>query len=174
MSIIIIIITILLTESSDSAVCWGPWLAVAPVDRVSTRDWKLATIFLDDEDLLLPGGELLWDKSSKSFVKSTSKTKTSRHGYVPPKVPNSANEDSNPIMLPVIEDFKLLKTVGKGAFGKVKIGMQSVISKRIHTHSPDWFTLFIIQFQYGLEYCVGISEGYLFALFKWTTLIWLK
>ena len=93
--------------------------------------------FLDDEDLLLPGGELLWDKSSKSFVKSTSKTKTSRHGYVPPKVPNSANEDSNPIMLPVIEDFKLLKTVGKGAFGKVKIGMQSVISKRIHTHSPD-------------------------------------
>ena len=59
----------------------------------------------EDEDYLLGGGELEWDSSSRRFTKTC-------QAYVPPAIPSTST-------LPTIEDFRLLKTVGKGAFGKV-------------------------------------------------------
>ena len=70
--------------------------------------------YIQDEDLLLPG-ELQWDKVSKSFKKSVN-LKNGGTGYVPPSVPSDEGRE-----LPRIEDFRLLKTVGKGAFGKVSL-----------------------------------------------------
>ena len=67
-----------------------------------------------DEEYILPNGNLVWDPSSKTF--SSRKTDAGGLGYVPPEVPKS--EESR---IPTVEEFKLLKTLGKGAFGKVYI-----------------------------------------------------
>ncbi len=71
--------------------------------------------YINDDSLVLPG-ELQWDKVSKSFKKSNSPTR-SAPGYVPPSIPSFDGGTSK--NLPIIEDFKLLRTVGRGAFGKV-------------------------------------------------------
>ncbi|XP_019852698.1 PREDICTED: cAMP-dependent protein kinase catalytic subunit alpha-like [Amphimedon queenslandica] len=65
-----------------------------------------------DEEYILPNGNLVWDPSSKKF--SSQRTDGRGPGYVPPDVPKS--EASR---IPTVEEFKLLKTLGKGAFGKV-------------------------------------------------------
>ncbi len=78
-----------------------------------------------DHDYLLPGGE--WDPSISvppNLSHSTKKKKNStkelfnsleRDGlYQPPAVVPSPT-------LPTFDDFKLLKTVGRGAFGKVSL-----------------------------------------------------
>ena len=76
--------------------------------------------YIKDEDLLLPG-ELQWDKVSKSFRKSTSpNSHKNGNAYVPPRVPDTDQVFSGSVEVPKIEDFKLLRTVGKGAFGKVR------------------------------------------------------
>lgn len=63
---------------------------------------------IEDEDYLL-GGSLEWDSASRRF--------TSRSGvhrkYVPPNISQTKGSP------PTIAEFRLLKTVGKGAFGKV-------------------------------------------------------
>ena len=85
-----------------------------------------------EADYLLPGGE--WDPSVSAMVGRSQHNRTRgqrrRHGsdpkskefgdtgesagaYVPPEVPGSTS-------LPTFQDFKMLKTVGKGAFGKVR------------------------------------------------------
>ena len=85
-----------------------------------------------DEDYLLPGGE--WDpslsgstasrlsvqsrnftksKSRRPWTKSRNRVSTDGNGsYEPPHVPPSRT-------LPTFDEFRLLKTVGRGAFGKV-------------------------------------------------------
>ncbi len=74
--------------------------------------------FIQDQDLLLPG-DLQWDKISKSFRKSSSPMNRNDSGYIPPRVPDTDQVDTGSFEVPAIEDFKLLRTVGKGAFGKV-------------------------------------------------------
>ena len=84
-----------------------------------------------EADYLLPGGE--WDPSvavvrrtqhnrtkgqrrrqgSDTRSKEFGDTGESAGAYVPPEVPGSTS-------LPKFQDFKMLKTVGKGAFGKVR------------------------------------------------------
>lgn len=75
---------------------------------------------ISDEVFLLPGGE--WDPSlsrsnSRGFKRLNTKSghyrdQSERDGlYQPPTVAPSK-------VLPTFEDFKLLKTVGRGAFGK--------------------------------------------------------
>ena len=67
----------------------------------------------EEEDFLLGGGELEWDRSARRFTtRRTNRSNPSAHSYVPPVVPHVT-------ATPTIEDFRLLKTVGKGAFGKV-------------------------------------------------------
>ena len=66
----------------------------------------------DEDDYLLPGGDIEWDKSSKSFVQSH---RLPRPGYVPPAVPTDSDK------IPTIDQFRFLRTVGRGAFGKVII-----------------------------------------------------
>lgn len=87
--------------------------------------------FRDESDYLLPGGE--WDPSLSASVKPRSRrNRGGRSGggggsfaddgeageesrgsfYVPPEVPGATSTAK-------FQDFKLLKTVGKGAFGKV-------------------------------------------------------
>ena len=77
-----------------------------------------------EEDFLLPGGE--WDPSlSHVSSRSTRSSTRAKHSvrskrnqsdaagdYVPPPVPAAKT-------LPTFDEFRLLKTVGKGAFGKV-------------------------------------------------------
>ena len=76
---------------------------------------------VSEEDYLLPGGA--WDPSVSVARSRRSRRNTSRrrqggeeeeevNAYVPPDVPAATS-------LPNFNDFKLLKTVGKGAFGKV-------------------------------------------------------
>lgn len=74
---------------------------------------RRTSIVWEDEDYLLPGGDVEWDGHSKSFVarKHTAETTGS---YVPPSIP-AVNLEA----LPTIEEFRLLRTVGRGAFGKV-------------------------------------------------------
>lgn len=69
----------------------------------------------NDDDYILPEGDIQWDKSQKTFISTRSTKRRDIGSYIPPKVPNRML----PAGLPVIEEFKLLKTVGKGAFGKV-------------------------------------------------------
>ena len=89
--------------------------------------------YRNESDYLLPGGE--WDPSlSSSVVKRRSRRSRGRDSggasgsgsfgdkgaggedseslYTPPEVPGATS-------VPKFQDFKLLKTVGKGAFGKV-------------------------------------------------------
>lgn len=68
----------------------------------------------EDWDYLLGGRELEWDSHSRRFTRRapTTASGSRRAGYVPPALPNST-------VTPTIDDFRLLKTVGKGAFGKV-------------------------------------------------------
>ena len=66
----------------------------------------------DEDDYLLPGGDIEWDKSSKSFVQSH---RLPRPSYVPPAIPTDSVE------IPTIDQFRFLRTVGRGAFGKVII-----------------------------------------------------
>lgn len=80
-----------------------------------------------EEDYLLPGGE--WDPSVSGSTKGRSKRRRRSRSevnsvesesadgsgacaYVPPEVPGATS-------LPKFQDFRMLKTVGKGAFGKV-------------------------------------------------------
>ena len=98
-----------------------------------TRNAPSTTV--TEEDYLLPGSE--WDPSiSTGSAQSrqssrpgrfkargrsrggsgTSSDGTSNGGYVPPVVPPTPSRT-----LPTFEEFKLLKTVGKGAFGKVRV-----------------------------------------------------
>lgn len=74
---------------------------------------RTTSVIGEDDDYLLPGGDVEWDGLSKSFVarKRTTETKGT---YVPPSIP-AVNLQS----LPTIEEFRLLRTVGRGAFGKV-------------------------------------------------------
>ena len=67
----------------------------------------------DEEDFLLGGGELEWNRVTRRFTR-TNRSVTSDSSYVPPILPHVT---ATP---PTIEDFRLLKTVGKGAFGKVR------------------------------------------------------
>lgn len=62
-----------------------------------------------ETEYLLPGGE--WDPQSSRSSRAAS---GGRGGYVPPAVQPSSG-------LPVVQDFQLLKTLGKGAFGKVTL-----------------------------------------------------
>ena len=86
--------------------------------------------YRNESDYLLPGGE--WDPSlsasvakrrsrrsrggragdSGSFADNGAGGEDSESLYTPPEVPGATS-------VPKFEDFKLLKTVGKGAFGKV-------------------------------------------------------
>lgn len=75
-----------------------------------TRD--MDNVLENEDDLLLPGGDIEWDKSSRSFISRTVRKK--RGEYVPPDVPNTA-----PTRLPIIEEFRFLRTLGRGTFGKV-------------------------------------------------------
>lgn len=76
----------------------------------------------NEEEYLLPGGE--WDPS---LSRSNSRSKLSRRkgsrtnaesevggvgAYIPPQVPGATS-------LPKFQDFRMLKTVGRGSFGKV-------------------------------------------------------
>jgi hypothetical protein len=54
-------------------------------------------------------GNVEWDKLTRSLTKDGG-------GYVPPIVPREAEYRQTPSL----NDFKLLKTLGRGAFGKVK------------------------------------------------------
>ena len=71
-----------------------------------TRDKN--QVIESEDDLLLPGGDIEWDKASRSFISRN------RGDYVPPDVPNTA-----PARLPIIEEFRFLRTLGRGTFGKV-------------------------------------------------------
>ena len=57
---------------------------------------------------ILPSRELEWDSASHVFKLR------SRDSYVPPLLPKESEA------IPSIDDFRLLTTVGKGAFGKVR------------------------------------------------------
>ena len=68
-----------------------------------------------EEDYLLPGGE--WDgRSSRgsSVWSSRTSTRSTTGNYEPPPVPPTKT-------LPSFDDFRLLRTVGRGAFGKVRV-----------------------------------------------------
>ena len=91
-----------------------------------TRGEGDETGYDNEVDYLLPGGE--WDPSVSRSTRRHSKRSRSRHSsrgseatsaeggtvcaYVPPEVPGATS-------MPTFQDFRLLKTVGKGAFGKV-------------------------------------------------------
>ena len=67
-----------------------------------------------EREYLLPGGE--WDpaRAPRSPSSHSLRSEAGRDGgYVPPPVEPTRS-------LPTAADFKLLKTLGKGAFGKVR------------------------------------------------------
>ena len=88
----------------------------------SSEDRKRRKSEKEASDYLLPGGK--WDPShsrsrswwsnrgSKTSQKSYSIEENRVGEYEPPTVPPSRT-------LPTFEEFRLLKTVGRGAFGKV-------------------------------------------------------
>lgn len=104
----------------------------------------------NEVDYLLPGGE--WDPSvsgnasrpGSNRIKRGSRTSRGRRrtrtsseesaedgsacAYIPPEVPGATT-------VPTFRDFKLLKTVGKGAFGKVSDTRIYVYARYTHTHT---------------------------------------
>ena len=60
---------------------------------------------------VIPSRELEWDSTSHVF------RLRSKDSYVPPVLPKES------AVIPSIDDFRLLKTVGKGAFGKVRVAV---------------------------------------------------
>ncbi|CAI8043945.1 Protein kinase 2 [Geodia barretti] len=103
--------------------------------------------YRNESDYLLPGGE--WDPSlSSSVVKRRSRRSRGRDSggasgsgsfadngaggedseslYTPPEVPGATS-------VPKFQDFKLLKTVGKGAFGKCPLRHEGVPKTKIRT-----------------------------------------
>ena len=62
----------------------------------------------EEEVYILPGEHLVCDAGTGN--------NRNKREYVPPEIPQSSLRTSH---VPSAEDFKLLKTLGKGAFGKV-------------------------------------------------------
>ena len=63
----------------------------------------------EEEVYILPGEHLVCDAGTGN--------NRNKREYVPPEIPQSSLRTSH---VPSAEDFKLLKTLGKGAFGKVR------------------------------------------------------
>ena len=112
------------------------WLCCC-VSANKESDITTSTRSLTDEDYLLPGGE--WDpsvsvrksnhsrKKHKELFSSTTSTERDGHLglYQPPAIVSAQ-------VLPTFEDFKLLRTVGRGAFWK---GLNALISCVYLQHS---------------------------------------
>ncbi len=115
------------------------WCCCCCYADVEDKGRTVPNASITEEDYLLPGSE--WDPSisTASSVHQTTTRRSWRTGllkrrsrarggsgsstssagngdYVPPHVPPTPSRT-----LPTFEEFKLLKTVGKGAFGKVSV-----------------------------------------------------
>ena len=77
---------------------------------------------------VLPSRELEWDSTSHVF------RLRSRDSYVPPVLPKESS------VIPSIDDFRLLKTVGRGAFGKVR---DAVAFQPLPPNSSEVFLLYL-------------------------------
>ena len=136
------------------------WRALCCGCACATGTKEARTQSVAEEDFLLPGGE--WDPSlsqaSSRSSRSSSRAKNSVRSrieraesgatgtgdYVPPPVPAVKT-------LPTFDEFRLLKTVGKGAFGKVItcmphplfnfVSFWSLVSFSFTTVNPYWYFL---------------------------------
>ncbi len=141
---------------------WRRWCCCCCVD-VQEEGRTVPATSITEEDYLLPGSEWDPNVSTASSLHpSPRNTRSSRTGrrsrrsggflsrtrarkrsrgssgssldgasngdYVPPRVPPTPSRT-----LPTFEEFKLLKTVGKGAFGKV----HARGTRRACSHAPD-------------------------------------
>lgn len=147
---------------------WRRWCCCCCVEA-EEKEWTVPTTSVTEEDYLLPGSE--WDPSistassrhstrshtrqrqgllrrrNRSRGSSGSSIDGSSNGdYVPPRVPPTPSRT-----LPTFEEFRLLKTVGKGAFGKVRANLRVATPPALIPNTASHGTLTQLQPMLGIE-----------------------